>query len=81
MNRFQVSTTMWEGKDGVDEPLIPIVRPLKDYVCYVLDPETNTPVTPGKDGVLFVSGPGVAIGCLVDSEEVYCEPLGQFYSI
>ncbi|CEL57002.1 Linear gramicidin synthase subunit C OS=Brevibacillus parabrevis GN=lgrC PE=3 SV=1 [Rhizoctonia solani AG-1 IB] len=62
-----VSTTMWEGKDGVDEPLIPIGRPLKDYVCYVLDPETNTPVTPGKDGVLFVSGPGVAIGYLDES--------------
>ncbi|KAF8601080.1 acetyl-CoA synthetase-like protein [Ceratobasidium sp. AG-I] len=58
-----VSTTMWEGKD-LDELVLPIGRPLKDYECYILDPGTYQPVPVGEDGVLFVAGPGVAIGYL-----------------
>ncbi|KAF8601077.1 acetyl-CoA synthetase-like protein [Ceratobasidium sp. AG-I] len=58
-----VSTTMWEGQD-FDGSVLPIGRILKDYECYVLDSNTHQPVPRGEDGVLFVAGPGVAIGYL-----------------
>lgn len=54
---------MWAGQD-IDNAVLPIGRPLKDYTCYVLDPNTYEPVSAGEDGVLFVAGPGVAIGYL-----------------
>jgi non-ribosomal peptide synthetase component F len=43
---------------------MPIGRPLPAYECYVIDPFTKTLVEPGQEGVLFVSGPGLAIGYL-----------------
>lgn len=55
---------MWEGQDGIDGPMLPIGRPLRVYECYVLDPNTHLPVQTGEEGVLFVAGPGVAIGYL-----------------
>ncbi|KAF8601078.1 acetyl-CoA synthetase-like protein [Ceratobasidium sp. AG-I] len=58
-----VSTTMWEGQD-CDGSVLPIGRTLKDYECYVLDPNNHQPVPSGEDGVLFVAGPAVAIGYL-----------------
>ncbi|CAE6469083.1 unnamed protein product [Rhizoctonia solani] len=59
-----VCTLYWKGCDDVQVPVLPLGCPLPGYQCYVLDPETKAPVEPGKEGVLFVSGPGLAIGYL-----------------
>ncbi|KAJ7105162.1 hypothetical protein C8R44DRAFT_987656 [Mycena epipterygia] len=56
-----VSATYWEAKAEVDVHIMPIGRPLAGYECYVLDPTTNHPVKRGEEGVMFISGPGLAI--------------------
>ncbi|ELU40546.1 AMP-binding domain-containing protein [Rhizoctonia solani AG-1 IA] len=69
----EIPITIWEGKDDVDESVIPIGHPLKDYMCYVLDPDTNTPAPPSKDGILIVVESGV-FGPELDSKEFISDP-------
>ncbi|KEP50597.1 amino acid adenylation domain protein [Rhizoctonia solani 123E] len=59
-----VCTLYWKGCDDVQVPVLPLGYPLPGYQCYVLDSETKALVEPGKEGVLFVSGPGLAVGYL-----------------
>ncbi|CAE6461460.1 unnamed protein product [Rhizoctonia solani] len=63
-----VCTLYWEGSDNVHSSVLPIGRPILDYECYVLDPTTKVPVKPGEEGILYVSGPGLAIGYLNNPE-------------
>ncbi|KAF4573170.1 Nonribosomal Peptide Synthase (NRPS) [Pleurotus pulmonarius] len=56
-----VAITYWEGQDNVETATLPIGTPLPNYKCYVLDPDTRAPVECGQEGVLFVSGPGLAL--------------------
>ncbi|KAJ7249890.1 hypothetical protein C8J57DRAFT_1723734 [Mycena rebaudengoi] len=58
-----VCATFWEAGDGVETSVMPIGRPLAGYECYVLDPAHRL-VERGEEGVMFVSGPGLAIGYL-----------------
>ncbi|KAG8719029.1 hypothetical protein FRC08_003831 [Ceratobasidium sp. 394] len=61
-----VCATYWEAHDNINIPILPIGRPLTGYRCYILDPATHSPVGAGHEGMLYVSGPGLAIGYLND---------------
>ncbi|KAG8790330.1 hypothetical protein FRC12_012157 [Ceratobasidium sp. 428] len=61
-----VCTTYWEAHDNIDVPVLPIGRPIRDYHCHLLDPVTHSPVGMGHEGMLYVSGPALAIGYLND---------------
>ncbi|KAG8794003.1 hypothetical protein FRC12_000878 [Ceratobasidium sp. 428] len=61
-----VCTTYWEAHDSIDAPVLPIGRPLRDYHCYLLDPVTHSPVDTGHTGMLYISGPALAISYLND---------------
>ncbi|KAG8744267.1 hypothetical protein FRC10_010430 [Ceratobasidium sp. 414] len=61
-----VCATYWEAHNNINTPVLPIGRPLTGYRCYILDPVTHSPVGPGNEGMLYVSGPGLAIGYLND---------------
>ncbi|KAJ7142683.1 hypothetical protein C8R44DRAFT_846569 [Mycena epipterygia] len=59
-----VSATYWEANDEAETHVMPIGRPLPDYECYVLDPATKSLAERGEEGLMFISGPGLAIGYL-----------------
>lgn len=47
---------------------MPIGRALENSKSYVLDRETRTPVARGSEGLLYVSGPGLAMAYLGNAE-------------
>ncbi|QRW07588.1 AMP binding enzyme [Ceratobasidium sp. AG-Ba] len=62
-----VCASYWEACGDFHLPVLPIGRPLRNYRCYVLDAATcSSQLKCGEEGILYVSGPGLAIGYLDD---------------
>ncbi|KAF8607122.1 acetyl-CoA synthetase-like protein [Ceratobasidium sp. AG-I] len=59
-----ISTTLWETHDFDKDAIMPIGLPLPGTKSYVVDLETGRLAGRNQFGVLYVSGPGLAIGYL-----------------